>query len=188
MNLIEIETLTSKYGEGWGAAHVRRVLHLIEQIGSGMAYDRQVVQYAAWLHDWGAFPNYAQPGVDHALRSRQIAEAEILPQTGLSPARQALILEAIELHDYRNEQPGSSVEALLLREADLLDFLGVIGIVREFAWGPNDLQRCCERVERRLEAVRGRLSIPAAQAIARQRISEMEIFLARLKDESFSYL
>ena len=188
MNLEDIEKLTVEYGEGWGFAHVRRVLSLIEQIGAGMAYDQEAIRYAAYLHDWGAFPRYYQPGINHALRSRQIAETEILPHTALSPATRSLILEAIELHDYRNTQPARSPEALLLREADFLDFLGIIGIVREFAWGPNDLQLCYERVEARKAGVQGRFTIPAAQTIAEQRIAEMDQVLARLKEESQGYL
>lgn len=184
MNLKDVEHLTSEYGEGWGISHVRRVLSLIEQIGRGMDYDREAIQFAAYLHDWGAFPRYRLPGVDHALRSCEIAENEILPQTGLSSTAKSIILEAIAKHDYRCMEPVESTEALLLREADFLDFLGVVGIAREFAWGPNNLQKCYDRVLARIAGVRDRFTIPEAQSLARQRIAEMEPFLARLVDES----
>lgn len=184
MDLRDIEALTIEYGEGWGISHVRRVLGLIEQIGSGLDYDHHALQYAAYLHDWGAFPRYRLPGVDHALRSREVAENEILPQTGLPDAAKSVILEAIAKHDYRCSEPAESLEALLLREADFLDFLGVVGIVREFAWGPNNLQKCYDRVLARIAGLRDRFTIPAAQALARQRIAEMEPFLARLVEES----
>lgn len=188
MNLQDIENLTIQYGEGWGIAHVRRVLGLIAQIGVGMAYDAEAVQYATYLHDWGAFPRYYQKGVDHALRSREIAALEILPQTALSSATVAVILEAIERHDYRCLEPVQSTEALLLREADFLDFLGVVGIVRAFASGPNDLKRCYDQVQTRLAGVQQRFTIPAAQAIANQRIAEMQQILTRLLEESQGYL
>lgn len=188
LNLQDIENLTIQSGEGWGITHVRRVLGLIDQIGRGMAYDQEAIQYATYLHDWGAFPHYSQAGVDHALRSRQIAETEILPQTALTGASVALILEAIERHDYRCMQPVQSVEALLLREADFLDFLGVIGIVRTFAWGPNNLQVCYDRVRARITGIQNRFTIPAAQAIAAQRIAEMEQVLAQLVEESQGHL
>lgn len=184
MHLREIETLTIEYGEGWAISHVQRVLGLIEHIGSGMAYNLEAVHYAAYLHDWGAFPRYKQPGVDHALRSRQIAETEILPRIGLPGAVKTVILEAIAKHDYRCMEPVESVEALLLREADFLDFLGVVGIAREFAWGPNSLQKSYDRILSRIAGVRGRFTIPAAQALASQRIVDMERFLAHLVEES----
>ena len=188
MNLQDIEKLTIQYGEGWALAHVRRVLGLIEQISADIPYDTEAIQYAAYLHDWGAFPQYAQPGVDHALRSREIAELEILPHTGLSSASIAVILEAIGSHDYRCVEPVQSAEALLLREADYLDFLGVIGVLRAFAAGPKDLQRCYDLTQKRLAAVRGRFTIPAAQAVAAQRIEEMQHVLDRLMEESQGYL
>lgn len=184
MNLQDIETLTLQYGEGWAVAHVRRVLGLIDQISVGIPYDAEAMRYAAYLHDWGAFPHYAQPGVDHALRSHEIAATEILPQTGLSGDTVAVILEAIGLHDYRCMEPVQSAEALLLREADFLDFLGVVGVLRAFAAGPKDLKRCYDVAQKRLAAVRGRFTIPAAQKIAAQRIEEMQQVLDRFTEES----
>ena len=188
MNLRDIEALTIEYGEGWGISHVRRVLGLVEQIDSGTAYNHEALQYAAYLHDWGAYPRNKLPGVDHALRSREIAENEILPHTGLPDTVKIVILEAIAKHDYRCMEPVEATEALLLREADFLDFLGVVGIAREFAWGPNNLQKCYDRVLARIEGVKDRFTIPAAKAIASQRIAEMEPFLARLVEESQGYL
>lgn len=188
LSLIEIEQFTREYGEGWGHSHVCRVLALIDRIGQGHDYDSEITCWAAWLHDWGAFPRYRRPGVDHPLRSRQIAESEILPATGFSRETVLKILEAIELHDYRDPRPALRLETLLVREADCLDLLGVIGIAREFAWGPNDLHRCRERILARMDGIRGCLTLPAARALADERLAEMETVLARLEAESFGYL
>lgn len=188
MDLEQIKQSTLEFGQGWGFAHASRVQKLIEIIGADLTYDRDALAYAVYLHDWGAFPKYAQPGVDHALRSRQIAEAEILPQTQLSIAAQALVAEAIELHDYRDQRPHTSIESLLLREADWLDMLGVIGVVREFAWGPNNLQKCYERTAARRAGIQGRLTLPKARALAEVRIARMETLLELLQEESFGIL
>jgi len=188
LNIDDIEQLTIQHGEAWGYPHVRRVLRLADQIGVDVPHDQTSLQYAAYLHDWGAFPRYRQPGVDHALRSKHIAETEVLPHTHLSPAAIAATLEAIALHDYRNELPTRSPEALLLREADCLDFLGAIGIAREFAWGPNDLRKCYERLLSRVKVIRGRLTLPRAVELAEQRFAEIEIFAGKLVEESFGYL
>ena len=117
-----------------------------------------------------------------------MAEAEILPQTALSDAQRVLVLDAIELHDCRDPRPVATPEALLLREADFLDFLGVIGIAREFAWGPNDLPRCYERIVARRDALRGRFTLPKAQAIAEQRFATMQATLDLLVDEALGEL
>ena len=126
--LDDIIEMTQRDGESWAVAHARRLLQLINEIGRDLPYDSQALTLATYLHDWGAFSRYAQKGVEHALRSRQVAESKILPHMNLNPATQEIILEAIELHDYRDTRPTVSNEALLLREADMLEFLGMIGM------------------------------------------------------------
>jgi uncharacterized protein len=101
MDIEQIRQTTREFGQGWAYAHTSRVLKLIEIIGVDLPYDQEVMLYAAYLHDWGAFPKYFRAGVDHAQRSRQIAENEVLPFTSLPPIKHVLIAEAIDLHDYR---------------------------------------------------------------------------------------
>ena len=186
--LSHLRDLTIEHGEGWGYPHVCRVIRLIEEIGVGLSYNQDVILYAAYLHDWGAFPRYRQAGIDHALRSMQIAELEILPHTTLSEPHRQAVLDAIALHDYRDQRPAAAVESLLLREADILDMLGMIGLLREFAWGPKDLKVSYERILARQESILGRLSLPRAQAIARERSSKMDLAISWLKEESFDFL
>jgi uncharacterized protein len=169
-------------------AHAKRLQALIREIGAGLDYDAGALTLATYLHDWGAFPRFAQPGMDHALRSRQVAEAEILPNMDLSPAGQAVVLEAIELHDYRNQRRPRSVEALLLREADMLEFLGMIGLAREFAFGPNDVATCQGRILSRRAGIEGRFTLPRARAIAQVRLERMAQCSRWLDEESFGIL
>jgi uncharacterized protein len=188
LTISHVRDLTIEYGEGWAYPHVCRLLKLIEAIGQGLAYDQQVLIYAVYLHDWGAFPRYRQAGVDHALRSVQVAEKEILPNTTLSgPARQA-VLEAIALHDYRNPRPAEAPEARLLREADILDMLGVIGMLRECSWGPRDLKICLGRILTCRAAIEGRFTLPLAQEMAAERLAHMQTVLELLEAESFGVL
>jgi hypothetical protein len=188
LRLEDIEQLTLEYGEGWACPHAQRLLSLVSLIDAGMHYDRLAVEFAAYLHDWGAFPCFARPGVDHALLSRQIAETEILPRTDLDPNQKAIILDAIERHDYRDPHPAGSNEALLLREADALDLLGVTGFAREFAWGPKDLSKCYQHILKRKKGIQGRFTIPAAAALAEVRLERMESLLNLLLEESSGFL
>jgi uncharacterized protein len=188
LNISHLRDLTIEYGEGWGYPHVCRVLRLIDEIGAEMTFNQDVILYATYLHDWGAFPRFRKPGVEHALRSLQVAELEILPYTNLpEPVRQA-VLDTISLHDFRDPRPADTIEAHLLREADMLDMLGVVGILREFAWGPNNLKVCYERVLYRRAGIAGRLTLPRAKAIAKERLASMDFVLNRLKEESFELL
>jgi HD superfamily phosphodiesterase len=188
ISIAEIEKLTLEYGENWAVAHVHRLLKLIEQIGVSLEYDRQALLWAAYLHDWGAFPRYTQPNCEHALVSKQIAETEILPQVDLPSDIKLKIIEAIGLHDYRDTRPVESTEALLLREADFLDFLGAIGIAREFAKGPKNIQKSYQQILKRREEIKDRFTIPQARLIAAERLARMDEFFKALLDESFGYL
>lgn len=186
--LADIDRMTREAGEGWGYAHVCRVQRLADRIGVGEVYDAEVLQWAIYLHDWGAFPRYARQGVAHPLRSRQVAEVDILPDSPFTLAQRTTLLEAIEKHDYRDTRPLETREALILREADWLDMLGTIGVIREFAWGPNNLQICRDRVVAHREAVAGRFTLPVARVLAAERIERMNALLAQLAEDSFGLL
>ena len=188
LTLTDLEAQTLTHGEGWALPHVRRIMRLVEDIGKGLAYDTQAFTIAAHLHDWGAFPRYGQPTAEHALRSRQVARAEILPRMDLTATQVTLILDAIELHDYRDPRPASSAEAALLREADFLDFLGVVGFARGFAGGPKDLATCYRRILSRRDALHDRFTLPRAREIAAERLARMAQCVAWLEEDSFGYL
>jgi hypothetical protein len=108
-----------------------------------------------------------------------------LPRLDLAPAQKAVVLETIELHDYRDMRPTKSNEALLLREADMLEFLGMIGMAREFARGPKNVETCYKRILSRRAGIQGRFTIPRAREIAKIRFERMEKCLQWLDEESF---
>lgn len=188
LSLEDLLEMTRQHGGGWAVAHALRLLALMGEIGVGIPYDPVAMTAATYLHDWGAFPSYAQRGVEHALRSRQVAETEILPRMDLSPATRQIVLEAIELHDYRDPRPTQSNEALLLREADMLEFLGMIGMARDFARGPRDVAACHRRILDRRAAIEGRFTLPRAREIAQVRLERMAQCLAWLDEEGFGHL
>jgi uncharacterized protein len=188
LTLDDIIQMTLQVGEEWAIAHAERLLALIRQIGEDRSCDFQIMELAAYMHDWGAFPKYIQKGVEHAIRSRQVVEAEILPCLGLTAEQKIILLEAIELHDYRDTRPPKSREALLLREADMLEFLGMIGMAREFARGPKNVETCYKRILSRRYSIQGRFTLPRAQEIAQVRLERMEQSLGWLLEESFGTL
>jgi uncharacterized protein len=175
-------------GENWAIAHAQRLIELVKQISGDLSYDRNVMELAAYLHDWGAFSVYFLRDVEHALRSCQVVESEILPHLCLIADQKAVLLETIELHDYRDTRPTKSNEALLLREADMLDFLGMIGVAREFARGPNNLETCYKQILTRLDGIQSRFTLPRAQEVARDRLERMRTCLGWLLEESFRVL
>ena len=188
LTLDDIIQMTLQAGDNWAVAHAKRLLELIQQIGVDLPYDACVMQFAAYMHDWGAFPRYIQKDVEHAVRSRQVVEMDIMPRLDLTPAQKAILLETIELHDYRDTRPPKSHEALLLREADMLEFLGIIGMARDFARGPRDVKAGYRRILDRRYGIEGRLTLPRARQIAQVRFERMEQSLQWLQEESFGIL
>jgi HD superfamily phosphodiesterase len=188
LTLDEIIQMTLQIGENWAVAHAKRLIELSKQIGGDIPHDSHIIELAAYMHDWGAFSKYMQKDVEHAIRSRQVVEAEILPCLDLNPTQKTILLETIELHDYRDLRPTQSNEAMLLREADMLEFLGAIGMARDFARGPRNVDLCYKRILSRRDDIRGRFTIPSAQKIARLRIERMDIFLKELEEESLGFM
>jgi HD superfamily phosphodiesterase len=188
LSLNDIIQMTLNVGEDWAIAHAKRLIELVKQISVDSPYDSHVIELAAYMHDWGAFASYAQKGVEHAVRSRQVVETEILPRLDLTTDQQAILLETVELHDYRDMRTPKSNEALLLREADMLEFLGAIGLARGFARGPKNVETCYKRVLSRRDGIRGRFTLPCAQEIAQIRFERMEKYLKWLSEESFGIL
>lgn len=74
MDHTEITNLTQQFGGQWAIAHAQRILNNIAIIAEGKPYDLEAAWVAAYLHDWGGYPAWAVAGVDHALRSHQVAE------------------------------------------------------------------------------------------------------------------
>ncbi len=188
LTLDDIIQMTLEVGEDWAVAHAERLLKLIQQIGVDIPFDYQIMKFAAYMHDWGAFPKYIQKNVEHAVRSRQVVEEEILPQLGLTAEQQDILLEAIELHDYRDLRPTKSNEALLLRDADMLEFLGVIGMARDFARGPRNVDVCYKRILSRRAVIQSGFTLPRAQEIAKVRLARMQQCFEWLNEESFGVL
>jgi len=188
LTLDDIIYMTRQVGEDWAVNHAKRLLELVKQIGAGIPFDPYILDLAVYLHDWGAFPKFIQKDVEHAVRSQQVVEAEILPYLDLTLEQRGILLETIGLHDYRDPRPPQSKEALLLREADMLEFLGMIGIAREFARGPKNLETSYKRILSRRYGIEGRFTIPRAQELAKVRLERMEQSLKWLLEESFGFL
>jgi uncharacterized protein len=184
INHDEIIRLTEEYAGEWGINHTRRLLHLISIIGEGTQYNQEIVWLAAHLHDWGAYSPWVQSGVDHALRSRQVAQ-EFLTERGAPEELIQPVLESIESHHLGD--PNRRIEAILLSDADALDFLGVVGILRDFAKKPKDLREAYNTVKKRREKIPHMICLEKTKELAQKRIQEMDTILNTFEQETNGY-
>jgi uncharacterized protein len=178
----EIARLTEDYGGAWGINHTRRLLRLVDEIGQGMNINGEAIWLAAHLHDWGAYAPWAQKGVEHVVRSGQVAE-EILTERACPEDLQKLVLECIALHHSAGSD--RSPEAVLLRDADALDFLGVIGVLRDFSKNPRNLRAAYEQVKKRRQSVPPMLHLERAKAMGAERVRQMDALLKEFEAGSF---
>lgn len=177
----DIIRLTTEYGGQWGLMHTRRLLRLIDDIGAGLTYDPEIVWLAAHLHDWGAYAPWAKPGVDHAVRSAEVAR-EFLAQRGYPSATVECVIACIASHHSGDRD--RSTEAILLSDADCLDFLGVTGILRDFSKNPREMRRAHKSVLERMQKVPGLICLDRTRELAEQRLAVMSTLLAEFEVES----
>lgn len=91
--------------------------------------DEDVLFVAAFLHDIGAIEPFRVKGIEHATRSVQVVEP-LVKSYGLTEAKITKIRETILAHMYDAELKPQSAEAIVFHDADTLDFLGDIQIIR----------------------------------------------------------
>lgn len=110
-------------------AHSRRVYALAKNLAAAdhASLDDDVLFAAAYLHDMGVAPAFAEPKKDHA----DVAAAKIelaLAHTDFPKAKLEAVRAAIRAHN--PDRNPSSPEARYLHDADILDNLGASG----WAW------------------------------------------------------
>ncbi|MEM2829361.1 MAG: HD domain-containing protein, partial [Candidatus Jordarchaeales archaeon] len=121
-------------GFSHGYPHVERVMRYASVISSeAEKFDRTLLEVSVYLHDVG------RPlGEPHAYYSSLIARG-FLGGRGCDGKFVELVVNAVEYHSYsyvqlRRIEP-LSVEAKILSDADKLDALGIVGVLRAFEHG-----------------------------------------------------
>lgn len=172
--------------------HQPRVYALAVRLGRDMEYDDDILFAAAWLHDLGVFLGH---------RPRDPAELEhwdhipytiarshqLLAGWGFPAEKLDAVAEAIRTHQPQDEP--RRVEAILLRDADILEQLGAIGALRalvkigrdtRYATFSDVLPVLCRAAER----LPARLRLPSAQLLAQERVRILKLLIAAIELEA----
>jgi uncharacterized protein len=176
--------------------HQPRLYALTQLIGQGLAYDDDVVFAAAWLHDLGVFIGHRpeDPGelsgwdnVSYAMRQ----SPAVLLQFGFPTAKVVQVVEAIRTHQPHLDP--QTMEGTILRDADILEQLGSIGILRVVAKIGRDTRYptftdAAATLHKSLAELPGKLYLDSAKTMAKPRIALLQAFLQELDREAHGAL
>jgi uncharacterized protein len=172
--------------------HQPRLYALTRLIGQGLSYDDDVVYAAAWLHDLGVFIGHRPENPDELARWDNVAYAmklapSVLHQVGFPASKVVAVVEAIRTH-----QPHftpASLEGTILRDADILEQLGAIGILRIVAKIGRDTRYqtftdAASTLRKNLTDLPAKIRLENAQRLARPRVILLQDFLRELEEEA----
>jgi uncharacterized protein len=114
-------------------SHQPRLYELTKAVGAGQTYDDDVVFAAAWLHDLGVFIGHRPEDLAALAQWDMIAYAvervpALLKQFNFPGEKIPAVIEVIRTHQPQF-QP-ATMEGVIVRDADILEQLGAVGILR----------------------------------------------------------
>ena len=176
--------------------HQPRLYALTRLVGNGLSYDDDVVYAAVWLHDLGVFIGHRPEdpvelsGWDNVSYAMKKAP-EALLQAGFPTTKVAQVVEAIRTHQ-PHLQP-AALEGTILRDADILEQLGAIGVMRVVAKIGRDTRyptftAAATTLRKALAELPDKLHLDTARTLARPRIAFLEAFLEELDKEAHGAL
>jgi uncharacterized protein len=160
------------------------------------AYDDDVVFAAAFLHDLGVFIGHRPEDPLALARWNHIAYTcdhapVLLGSWGFPADKVEAVVSCIREHQPHDEP--HSFEATLLRDADILEQLGAIGILRTSSKLGSDtrfhfLSDVRTSLRHSLNTLPVQIRLEATQLLAAPRISVLQSFLAALDAEAGVHL
>ena len=170
----------------WGWQHSERNYLLAEKLAEkdGIAIDRDVLFAAAFLHDMSAFMPCKDTKMEHGDCAAQQSGA-ILRAAGFPMQKLGAVQAAERGHMYYSD-PGSQPEAIVLHDADSLDFLGDIGAARLISLvgesGPS-FDRTLAALKEMADKIPPRLLTRSGKAMGEARAKEVRDFIDRAQAE-----
>jgi uncharacterized protein len=175
-----------KYG------HQPRLYALASEIGRGLEYDDDVVFAAAWMHDLGVFLGHRPRDPEELARWDHVPytiakSRELLTAWGFPVEKLDAVDEAIRTHQPKDEP--QTIEATVLRDADILEQLGAVGALRALVKVGRDSRfptfSSVVPLLRKLAAeLPGKLRTARGRELAASRLATLNALLAALEEEA----
>ena len=174
----------------WGYSHSVRDYELAKALAreDGVVIDDDILFASAYLHDMAAFAPWdrEKEGIDHADEAARIVDT-VLVGTGFPMAKIDAARGAIRTHMFDRRPVGP--EAIYLHDADALDWLGAIGVVRIVALvdpngGEPDGPKAVKMLDDNLVQVPDGVTSAAAKRRLPDLKQELADFLRTLRHET----
>jgi uncharacterized protein len=172
--------------------HQPRLYTLTQQIGEGLTYDDDIVYAAAWLHDLGVFVGNRPEDPAALAQWDHVAYAcsrvpQILTEAGFPKEKIPAVLDCIRQHQPHDDP--QSLEATILRDADILEQLGAIGILRNVSKTGRDTRYSrfsdiAPVLRKSLADLPARLRLARARELAQPKIRLLASFLEAINSEA----
>lgn len=176
-------------GTGHDYYHIERVVINARKILKTEQADAFIVELAAWLHDVGDYKLHG--GVD---RSEELI-TEYLLSINVDKVTIDRVLEVVSQVSFSKGNVPTSIEAMIVQDADRLDAIGAIGIARCFAYGgsksrilytPDEEMKSESSVQHfydKLFKLKDLMNTQTAKEIAEHRHKFMEQYINELYNE-----
>lgn len=173
-------------------SHQPRLYALACQLAEGQPFDDDVLFAAAWLHDLGVFIGHrpedppALAAWDCVAYAMEEAPA-VLRRFGFPAEKMPAVVGAIRTH-----QPSAkptTFEGILLRDADILEQLGAIGILRVVSKVGRDTRfvqfgDALRALQRNWKELPAQLQLPSARRLVGPRAEALRMFLRSVESEA----
>lgn len=175
-----------KYG------HQPRLYALTRSIGEGLQYDDDVIFAAAWLHDLGVFIGHRPEDPAELTRWDHVRYAcEQVPgilREAQFPAEKIPAVLAV-IREHQPHDAPTSIEATILRDADILEQLGGIGALRTITKIGRDTRHATftdavKTLQKNLETLPRKIRLESTKRLAEPRIAALRNFLNAVESES----
>ncbi len=172
-------------------SHQPRLYSLACSLASGYEVDDDILFAACWLHDLGVFIGHRPEDLQALAKWDNVAYAiaqasTLLTSWGFPVDKITAVQEAIQQH-HPQARP-TNIEAILLHDADILELIGAVGLLRTISKVGRDSRFTTFSdvlpVLERYQQLEAELLTAPARELAQARLTLIRQFIAQAKEES----
>ena len=172
--------------------HQPRLYALACRLGEGLGFDDDILFAAAWMHDLGVFLGHRPQDPAELAKWDHVPYTiartrELLTNWGFPQPKLDAVAEAIRTHQPQDEPV--ALEAVLLRDADILEQMGAIGALRALVKIGRDsryptFSSVLPVMRRAVDELPGKLRTQSGQRLAAARIHALRMLIAAIEEEA----